>query len=100
MAKRIVCFALMLLLVCSLLVGCKKDEVPDDTPASDEASDVASETQTEVETNKWGDVVIRPDIPDELDYNGEKVTFLMRNSDRFNREFGKEKAISALDGQI
>ena len=95
MAKRLMCIALIAIMLCGILASCKAPTV-EDGPA-----DTVEETV--IETDKWGQAIINTGIPEDLDYQGAEVSFLMRQSERFNYEFGNEEFVldaSLLESKI
>ena len=101
--RKILCLALALLMLGTLLIGCKKsEEGPGEGGSSDvaESNETPSETQSETETNRWGEVVYNDPIPEEVNYGGQEVTMYMRDSERYYREFWKEDHSGNLDAQI
>ena len=70
--KRLLLILLaMLMLVSSMLVGCKKDEETD----GDDTESVS--TEESYETDEWGQRIYDTGIPDSLDYGGAKVHILV-----------------------
>ena len=93
--KRILCLALVAVMLLSLLVACgKKDENPADSGSApaDSGNDVADTTAEEVVTDQYGQVVVGDKVPvDELDYGGTDIYIISRGEDRYKREFGDLK---------
>ena len=93
--KKILCFVLVIIMLLSALVGCKKKDETTDNDSSG-ISDVSDSEA--VETDAYGQVVVKPDINvDELDYGGANVYILTRGTHQYMREMGLDGVIEKSD---
>ena len=101
LTKRILAFLLVLCFVGFALVGCggKKDEGKENNEES--AGNNGNNKSTETETNVYGEPSFTtPNTYDELDFEGEELTVLVRDSKISYREWGKETTEDELDEAV
>ncbi len=78
--KRLLILLLaMLMLVSSLLVGCKRDSEDEDADGEGGDNGVVG-TDESYETDEWGQRIYNTGIPDSLDYGGDQVDILIRTA--------------------
>lgn len=87
-------------MLCGALASCKKEKEPEETEQQSSEVVTIGETETEMITNEWGEQAFENPIPEELHYNGLEVNILVRDSERYFREFMKDDHSQSLDSQI
>ena len=101
LTKRILAFLLVLCFVGFALVGCggKKDEGNENNGGSENGE--ASAEATQKETNEYGEPSFTGVVPvNDLDFEGEELTVLVRDSKISYREWGKETSEDELDEAV
>lgn len=86
---------LILLMVCMTLFSfsaCKeRTDVPDDTKEG---------TEPPKATDQWGQDILDKTVPDDLNYGGATVHFLIRSGEQYRREWNSDTITTALDNEI
>ncbi len=96
--KNAAVFLLACLMLTGTLMSCKTEQGGEESESASHSSDVQeSASATEKETNKWGDEVIKTEIPDSLDYNGATVNVVVREGEAYGREWTTEKTDDSVD---
>ncbi len=102
--KKILILCLVLSMLLSTLAACKKNT---NDPATDTGATEAPTGEVELdtgdqepETDEWGRPVLESSLPDDLNYNNETVTIVVRSSrkDRFLGDSSKEA--NAIDQEL
>ena len=97
--KRILCLALALLMLLSMLIACKKkDPNAGDTGTPGETSDTTP-TEAPTETDEYGQIVYQ-DPTAGLNFNGKSIHFLIREGDQYKREWFNEEPGDSLEQYI
>ena len=101
--KKVLCILMVLCFVGTALVGCSKKQ---NGGANDDANggnggNGATEAPTEKPTNEYGEPSFTTAIPvNDLDFEGEELTMLLRNNVQNTREWYKSSTEDELDEAI
>jgi hypothetical protein len=101
LAKRALALILVLCFIGLALVGCggKKNDENENNDSSNDASGNVEATRKE--TNEYGEPSFSSVVPtEELDFEGEELTVLVRDSKISYREWGKETSEDELDEAV
>ena len=95
---RIICLLLVCCFIGMTMISCKKDKQNGDNDG--ENSDNSS-NQTEKQTNEYGEESFSTVVPTkDLDFEGERLTILIRDNVQNSREWTKETTEDELDEAI
>lgn len=96
--KRVMCIFLVLTFVLASLIACAKKDNGDEE--SNKANESGSTSHVK-ETNEYGEETFTTTVPyDDLDFEGEELTMLLRNNIVNTREWYKESTEDELDEAI
>ncbi|MBE6592660.1 MAG: extracellular solute-binding protein [Ruminococcaceae bacterium] len=98
--KKIICILMVLCFIGTALVGCSKKQ-NGDAQNSENGSDGATAAPTQKPTNEYGEPSFTTAIPvNDLDFEGEELTMLLRNNVQNTREWYKSTTEDELDEAI
>ncbi|MBE6592659.1 MAG: hypothetical protein E7642_01550 [Ruminococcaceae bacterium] len=100
--KKLICILLVLCFVGTALVGCgKKDKGSSNADASGNSQNGQQATETQKETNEYGEPSFTTNIPvNDLDFEGEKLTVMLRENETTERQWYKESPEDELDEAV
>ncbi len=81
---------LALVMLAAAFAGCQ-NKTPSDTTGQSDTTDTTVSTSTNLGTDKWGQDVIKTEIPDDLDYGGREVIIAIRPESRYAKDIQKKE---------
>lgn len=91
---QILSFLLMLTMLLTSVISCKKKtNVPDPSQTSESS-------EKSVETDKWGQEIVDNGISDDMDFGGEVVNVLVRSGEGYRYEWCMEELTTLIDTEI
>ena len=98
---RSICLLLVLCFLGVALIGCGKKNGGDETDAGKDSGNNGNNEVTETETNIYGEPSFTtPHNYNELDFEGEELTVMLRNNEVTVREWYKESPEDELDEAV